>query len=90
MTPVPQPFSLDQSQTRHHPVTGIEPYHSAFPLFYYQKNKLSSEDDKQGVRSHTPLYLLPTSYDTRSGSSKAQKMEVYEHPLFSIYRSMLT
>ncbi|KAJ5371604.1 hypothetical protein N7517_003610 [Penicillium concentricum] len=32
MTSGPHPFSLDQSQTRHHPVTGIECYNSVFPL----------------------------------------------------------
>ncbi|KAJ5190016.1 hypothetical protein N7491_007943 [Penicillium cf. griseofulvum] len=32
MISAPQPYSLDQSQARHHPVTGIEYYNSVFPL----------------------------------------------------------
>lgn len=80
MTPVPQLFSFDQSQTRYHPVTGIEPYHSAFPLFYDQKNQVKTIN--RGLIAYSALFVTD-ELRYQIVFVQSSEMEVYEYPLIS-------
>ena len=94
MTAVPQPFCWTNHKPAIIPLPGLSPTTLPFPCSMiktkdYQVKTINRKTINREF-DHIFRFTLPTSYDTISGSSKAQKMEVYEHPLFPTYRSMLT